>query len=252
MNKEIYLTQSATMSLNRSMSVDGSQELSSGVMAELGTKSTRFARNPKSEDGEGRKRSRRGGYRRRDEARAIDDSLDNSATGQTPKDTKEGSYRAVSADKLINEYADRVEAGADRDEILSSIPGSYRADLERLLEERALDKKMREERDGLIREIVGEIDKEIEQKVAEETRQSEEAQNVSEKFSKATLENPIEAVWKNKDFDQPVKIIGSLGMGSDGREYLAIEGSRMGVPKDEVFSGSGGQEPPIKPPLTTD
>lgn len=49
-------------------------------------------------------------------------------------------------------------------------------------------------------------------------------------------ETPLEGnyIWAAKDSDIPVRVIGSLGRGADGREYVAIEGSRAGVPLDEL------------------
>lgn len=43
-----------------------------------------------------------------------------------------------------------------------------------------------------------------------------------------------QAVWRNKDHDQPVTVIGDLGAGPDGRRYKQIEGSDSGVPEDEL------------------
>ena len=42
------------------------------------------------------------------------------------------------------------------------------------------------------------------------------------------------AVWRNKDHDQPVTVTGELGPGPDGRNYLKIAESQVGVPEDEV------------------
>jgi hypothetical protein len=42
------------------------------------------------------------------------------------------------------------------------------------------------------------------------------------------------AVWRNKDHDQPVTVTGELGPGPDGRKYLKIAESQVGVPEDEV------------------
>jgi hypothetical protein len=43
------------------------------------------------------------------------------------------------------------------------------------------------------------------------------------------------AVWRNKDHDQPVTITGELGPGPDGRKYLKIAESQVGIPEDEIF-----------------
>lgn len=42
------------------------------------------------------------------------------------------------------------------------------------------------------------------------------------------------AVWHNKDFEVPVVIIGAPETADDGREYIAIEGSKSKIPFDEV------------------
>ncbi len=42
------------------------------------------------------------------------------------------------------------------------------------------------------------------------------------------------ATWHNKDQDQPVTVIGELGRGHDGRNYLRIVESDSGVPEDEI------------------
>jgi hypothetical protein len=51
--------------------------------------------------------------------------------------------------------------------------------------------------------------------------------------TKAELVQPRAAVWKNKDHDQPVSVIGEAGE-HDGRRYVKIEGSEAGVPEDEL------------------
>lgn len=48
-----------------------------------------------------------------------------------------------------------------------------------------------------------------------------------------------EAIWKNADSDQPVKIIGKAGE-SNGRVYVNIEGSNTAIPLDEIqYSNEG-------------
>ncbi len=47
-------------------------------------------------------------------------------------------------------------------------------------------------------------------------------------------ENRRAATWHNKDYDQPVTVTGELGKGHDGRNYLKIAESQVGVPADEV------------------
>jgi hypothetical protein len=44
---------------------------------------------------------------------------------------------------------------------------------------------------------------------------------------------PRAATWRNKDHDQPVKVVGEAGE-LDGRRYVKIEGSDTGVPEDEL------------------
>jgi len=42
-----------------------------------------------------------------------------------------------------------------------------------------------------------------------------------------------QAVWRNKDVDQPVVVVGYLGW-RDGRHFIRVEGSTTGIPLDEV------------------
>lgn len=42
------------------------------------------------------------------------------------------------------------------------------------------------------------------------------------------------AIWRNKDHDQPVTVTGELGIGADGRKYLKIAESQIGIPEDEI------------------
>ena len=42
------------------------------------------------------------------------------------------------------------------------------------------------------------------------------------------------AVWKNKDYDQPVTVTGQLGTGPDGRNYLKVAESNIGIPEEEI------------------
>lgn len=44
---------------------------------------------------------------------------------------------------------------------------------------------------------------------------------------------PRQAMWRNKDHDQPVTVTGSAGE-KDGKAYFTIEGSSTGVPADEL------------------
>jgi hypothetical protein len=50
----------------------------------------------------------------------------------------------------------------------------------------------------------------------------------------AARENYRAATWKNKDHDQPVTVTGDLGIGADGRKYLKIAESQVGIPEDEI------------------
>jgi hypothetical protein len=51
--------------------------------------------------------------------------------------------------------------------------------------------------------------------------------------TQAELVQPKQATWRNKDSDQPVKVVGELGE-KDGKRFYAIEGSSTGVPEDEL------------------
>lgn len=44
---------------------------------------------------------------------------------------------------------------------------------------------------------------------------------------------PKSAMWKNKDYDQPIKITGELGE-KDGKKFYAVEGSNTGISEDEL------------------
>ena len=44
---------------------------------------------------------------------------------------------------------------------------------------------------------------------------------------------PRKAVWRNKDHDQPVTIIGELGE-KDGRRFYAAKETTTGIPDDEL------------------
>lgn len=51
--------------------------------------------------------------------------------------------------------------------------------------------------------------------------------------TKAELEQPRSAVWRNKDHDQPVRVTGELGE-KDGKRFYAVEGNSSGIPEDEL------------------
>jgi hypothetical protein len=42
------------------------------------------------------------------------------------------------------------------------------------------------------------------------------------------------AIWRNRDYDQPVQVIGDLGVGADGRCYARIADSDTAIPADEL------------------
>lgn len=52
--------------------------------------------------------------------------------------------------------------------------------------------------------------------------------------TEAELKQSRPAIWRNKDHDQPVKVVGDMGADPDGRHYVRIEGSDSGVPEDEL------------------
>lgn len=122
--------------------------------------------------------------------------------------------------------------------------------------------------DRLVEERVattGELEEEARRAILEELNAQtvEQEKTGNEAIARATPQNPIEAIWRNQDADQPVKITGYLGTGPDGREYVSIEGSETGVPLDEInvpsgeeasltptaagAGGVGGEEPPEGP-----
>jgi hypothetical protein len=45
---------------------------------------------------------------------------------------------------------------------------------------------------------------------------------------------PFEAVWHSAGSDRPVRVVGSLGLGPDGKEYLQIEGTNTGIDADKI------------------
>jgi len=51
----------------------------------------------------------------------------------------------------------------------------------------------------------------------------------------ARVVRPGPALWRNKDHDQPVTVIGEAGEGSDGRRYVNIAESEGAIPFDEVY-----------------
>ena len=41
-------------------------------------------------------------------------------------------------------------------------------------------------------------------------------------------------IWKAKDGDYPVTIVGDLGVGPDGRRYVSVDCANTGIPLDEL------------------
>jgi hypothetical protein len=41
-------------------------------------------------------------------------------------------------------------------------------------------------------------------------------------------------IWKASNGDYPVTILGDLGMGPDGRRYVAVESTNAGIPLEEL------------------
>jgi hypothetical protein len=42
------------------------------------------------------------------------------------------------------------------------------------------------------------------------------------------------AIWKSKDSDRYVTVIGDLGVGPDGRHYVSVRDTLTGIPLDEL------------------
>jgi hypothetical protein len=42
------------------------------------------------------------------------------------------------------------------------------------------------------------------------------------------------AIWKSKDGDRRVTVVGDLGVGPDGRHYVSVLEARAGLPVDEL------------------
>lgn len=57
--------------------------------------------------------------------------------------------------------------------------------------------------------------------------------------TQAELEQPKQAMWRNKDHDLPVTVTGELGE-RDGKKYYAIAESETGIPEDELDFDGGG------------
>jgi hypothetical protein len=77
---------------------------------------------------------------------------------------------------------------------------------------------------------------EVTQEAIEALRQILETQKIVYP-TKAELEEernqPKPAMWKNKDFDQPVKVTGELGE-LGGKKFYSVEGSSTGISEDEI------------------
>jgi hypothetical protein len=52
---------------------------------------------------------------------------------------------------------------------------------------------------------------------------------------------PGRYIWQNKDVDFPVNVLESLGIGSDGRVYVKIEGSNSAIPADELIKETNAE-----------
>lgn len=46
--------------------------------------------------------------------------------------------------------------------------------------------------------------------------------------------NEKTAIWKSKDSDHCVTVMGDLGVGPDGRHYVSVRDTLTGIPLDEL------------------
>ena len=53
-------------------------------------------------------------------------------------------------------------------------------------------------------------------------------------LSEAPLQIGRPVIWKAKDGDYPVTIVGDLGVGQDGRRYVSVDCASTGLPLDEL------------------
>lgn len=53
-------------------------------------------------------------------------------------------------------------------------------------------------------------------------------------LSEAVEKTEKTAVWKSKDGDHNVTVLGDLGLGPDGRRYVAVQDTLTGLPLDEL------------------
>lgn len=60
-----------------------------------------------------------------------------------------------------------------------------------------------------------------------------------------------EYIWHAADGDIPVRVTGSLGVGEDGREYVSIEGSSSGIPRDQLNPAVAVEPAPTPEPEPT-
>ena len=65
----------------------------------------------------------------------------------------------------------------------------------------------------------------------------------------AAPEGAREAVWRNKDADQPITVTGEVEI--DGRKFYTVEGSKTGIPADEVTFPTAKPATSITPPAST-
>jgi protein phosphatase PTC1 len=61
-----------------------------------------------------------------------------------------------------------------------------------------------------------------------------EAQDEGEQPRPEAQDSIPTLIWRNNEYDEPVKITGYLGTDTAGREYVSIEGSSTGIPLDEI------------------
>lgn len=73
----------------------------------------------------------------------------------------------------------------------------------------------------------------LEMQKARPQKPASESSVINSDYQQKDREYPCEAIWNNKDFDQPVTIIGKAGP-KDGKMYYNIADSETGIPEDEL------------------
>jgi hypothetical protein len=53
-------------------------------------------------------------------------------------------------------------------------------------------------------------------------------------LSETSEDSENTAIWKSKDGDHSVTVIGDLGIGPDGRHYVSVRNTLTGLPLDEL------------------